>query len=613
MNAFSPWTLRNRLLLVLLGLAALPSLLIGILAYRNARLTVESRVEAQLTSIATMKKTQLATWLDDRVADARLLGENFLNEEHFTEILDPRVPAARRVAFAGFLTDNLRSLQHTRSGYAEISFVDIGGRVVLSTDRSHVGMVLHGDPDLVRTFAAAPETFVGGIHRSTADGPLEMAFGHVLRAVDLSTNRTLSRINGAIIIRVRMDDTVYAFLREWPGKGATGEALLVRAHGPTVQFVSPLRFGARAPLAIEIPVGARTGQPAQLAASGHEGIGAMTDYRGVPVLAAYRTIPRTAWGFVAKVDAAEAFAPVAALLKGIALVTALVLLSGAAAGVFLAGTLTRPLVQLVAAARSVAAGHYEPAFQVRRHDEFGVLAHAFRHMIDTVRERTQALARSNAELARAYDATIEGWSRALDLRDKETEGHSERVAELTLRLARALGAPDSEVIHIRRGALLHDIGKLGVPDRILLKAGPLTDEETAIMHRHPIYACEMLRPIEYLRPALDIPCSHHERWDGTGYPRGLRGDEIPLAARIFAVADVWDALRSDRPYRPAWTEDQVRRFIAGQAGRQFDPNVVEAFLRTLSADPGTRPGGRPERAPDLAADCPVALLHESRL
>jgi putative nucleotidyltransferase with HDIG domain len=577
--------------MVLLSLALLPSVLIGIFAYRNARLTLETRVQAQLTSIATLKKTQLTTWIEDRAADARLLGENFLNEEHFTEILDPRIPAARRLAFAGFLTDNLRSLQRTRQGYEEIFFVDTGGRVVLSTDRSHVGAVLLDDPDVTRTLATATGTFISDVHCRTADSPLEMAFGHGLHAVDLSTSKTLSRINGAVIIRVRMDDTIYAFLGEWPSKGATGEAFLVRARGQTVRFVSPLRFDARAPLTIEIPMGGRTAQPAQLAVSGQEGIGAMIDYRGVPVLAAYRVIPPTGWGFVAKMDAGEAFAPVAELTKGIALTTALILLAGAIAGVLLAGTLTHPLTQLVATIHSVAAGHYEPEFDISRSDEFGVLARAFRHMIVTVRERSESLARTNAELARAYDATIEGWSRALDLRDKETEGHSKRVAELTLRLARVLRVPDSELVHIRRGALLHDIGKIGIPDRILLKPGPLTDEEMAVMRRHPVYAYELLAPIEYLRMSLDIPYCHHERWNGTGYPRGLKGDEIPLAARIFAVADVWDACRSDRPYRPAWSEGQARRFIADQAGRHLDPRVVEAFLRTVGERSRMFPAG----------------------
>jgi HD-GYP domain-containing protein (c-di-GMP phosphodiesterase class II) len=187
--------------------------------------------------------------------------------------------------------------------------------------------------------------------------------------------------------------------------------------------------------------------------------------------------------------------------------------------------------------------------------------------------------RSSTQLALAYDATIEGWSRAMDLRDKETEGHTRRVTELTVLLARAHGSSEEEIVHLRRGALLHDIGKMGVPDAILLKPGPLTDAEWAIMRRHPVLAYEMLLPIVYLRPALDIPYNHHEKWDGTGYPRGLKGEAIPLAARIFAVADVWDALRSDRPYRSAWPETRVREHIRALSGTHFDPRVVNAFLR----------------------------------
>ena len=161
----------------------------------------------------------------------------------------------------------------------------------------------------------------------------------------------------------------------------------------------------------------------------------------------------------------------------------------------------------------------------------------------------------------AYDETIEGWSRAMDLRDKETEGHTQRVTELTLRLANSMGFGAEELVHIRRGTLLHDIGKMGVPDDILRKPGPLTDEEWVIMRRHPQLAYDMLAPIFYLRPATDIPYCHHEKWDGTGYPRGLKGEQIPLAARIFALVDVWDALCSDRPYRKAWPADRVRSYI----------------------------------------------------
>jgi HD-GYP domain-containing protein (c-di-GMP phosphodiesterase class II)/DNA-binding NarL/FixJ family response regulator len=186
---------------------------------------------------------------------------------------------------------------------------------------------------------------------------------------------------------------------------------------------------------------------------------------------------------------------------------------------------------------------------------------------------------ANAELMLAYDATILGWSCALDLRDKETEGHSQRVTEMTVRLARTMGMSDAELVHVRRGGLLHDIGKMGIPDAILLKAGPLTDDEWQIMRRHPTYAFEWLAPIAFLRAALDIPYCHHEKWDGTGYPRGLKGEQIPKAARIFAAVDIWDALSSARPYREAWPAERVSKHIASLAGSHLDPAVVQAFLQ----------------------------------
>ena len=181
------------------------------------------------------------------------------------------------------------------------------------------------------------------------------------------------------------------------------------------------------------------------------------------------------------------------------------------------------------------------------------------------------------QLLAAYDATIEGWSRAMDLRDKETEGHTQRVTLLSEKLARLAGVSEVGLIFFRRGALLHDIGKLGVPDAILLKPDKLTAEEWDIMRQHPQYAYDMIHSIEYLRPALDIPYCHHEKWDGSGYPRGLKGEDIPLAARIFAIIDVWDALTSDRPYRPAWDEEKTREYINEQSGKHFDPHIVELF------------------------------------
>jgi len=193
------------------------------------------------------------------------------------------------------------------------------------------------------------------------------------------------------------------------------------------------------------------------------------------------------------------------------------------------------------------------------------------------------LQRSNLELAMSYDATIEGWSRALDLRDKETEGHTQRVTEKTLELARLIGLPEEELVHMHRGALLHDIGKMGVPDGILLKTSSLTEAEWEIMRKHTTFAYEMLSPIRYLKSAgIDIPYCHHEKWDGTGYPRGLKGEQIPLTARIFTVVDVWDAITSDRPYRAAWSKEKAMEYIREQSGKQFDPKIVDAFMKFIA-------------------------------
>ena len=182
------------------------------------------------------------------------------------------------------------------------------------------------------------------------------------------------------------------------------------------------------------------------------------------------------------------------------------------------------------------------------------------------------------ELAQAYDTTLEGWAKALELRDKETEGHSRRVTETTLAVAGAMGVHEEELIQIRRGAILHDIGKMGIPDHILRKAGPLTDQERQIVLKHPETAYELLKQIPFLEPALEIPYCHHEKWDGSGYPRGLKERAIPISARIFAVADVWDALTSDRPYRKACPREEAIQYLVEQAGKHFDPRVVNVFL-----------------------------------
>jgi putative two-component system response regulator len=195
-----------------------------------------------------------------------------------------------------------------------------------------------------------------------------------------------------------------------------------------------------------------------------------------------------------------------------------------------------------------------------------------------LRDQLHSLLRAQVSLEEAYEETLEGWVHALDLRNKEIEGHTRRVTELTLRLAGAAGMTRDELVHVRRGALLHDVGKLAVPDSILNKPGPLTDEERAMMQQHPVHAYEWLSKIEYLWPARDIPYCHHERWNGEGYPRGLRERDIPLAARCFTVVDVWDALRSERIYKESWPAQRALAYIRSLAGVEFDPVTVDLFV-----------------------------------
>lgn len=255
---------------------------------------------------------------------------------------------------------------------------------------------------------------------------------------------------------------------------------------------------------------------------------------------------------------------------GVALSFLLVALLGAS----LANYITRPITKLVKASHQVAQGDLEVQVAIHTNDEVQVLAAAFNQMV-------RSLNASKRDLVQAYDNTLEGWSRVLELRDKETEGHTMRVARLTLQLAERLGIEGESLTQIYRGAVLHDIGKMAIPDLILMKEGALTEEEWVLMRKHPVFAYEMLSPIEYLRPALEIPYCHHERWDGGGYPRGLKGEEIPLAARIFAVVDVWDALISDRPYRRAMSKAQAMQLIHEGIGAHFDPVVAKEFIHLI--------------------------------
>jgi putative nucleotidyltransferase with HDIG domain len=220
-------------------------------------------------------------------------------------------------------------------------------------------------------------------------------------------------------------------------------------------------------------------------------------------------------------------------------------------------------------------------FVARDITSYASLQWKLRELNEDLEQRVQA---RTEELAEAYDTTLEGWANALELRDKETEGHSRRVTILTLKLAQAIGISPADLEHIRRGAILHDIGKMAIPDEILRKTGPLTQTERDIVLQHPLIAYQLLARISYLQKALDIPYCHHEKWDGTGYPRGLKGEQIPLAARIFCVVDVWDAIQSNRSYNNAWPRAKAIDYIREQSGKYFDPQIVGVFLQIMEQD-----------------------------
>jgi len=202
-------------------------------------------------------------------------------------------------------------------------------------------------------------------------------------------------------------------------------------------------------------------------------------------------------------------------------------------------------------------------------------------VVGNIEKYVSRVEESEAELRKTYDLTLGAWAKVLEYRDKETEGHSRRLVELSARLAQALGLPTEEIDQLRRGALLHDIGKLAIPDEILLKPGALNDAERRMMEQHPAYAKQMLAQVPFLQPCVEVAYNHHERWDGLGYPQGLKGEEIPLTARIFAVVDQWDALTSDRPYRKAWTRESVTAYLRENAGKIYDPEIVNVFLTII--------------------------------
>jgi len=258
----------------------------------------------------------------------------------------------------------------------------------------------------------------------------------------------------------------------------------------------------------------------------------------------------------------------------ITVMTGLLLLLVIMFGINLSILITHPIMELVNASKEVKDGNLNIQVKSVSKDELALLTENFNQMIESMRD-------SKNKIMESYDSTLEGWSKALEYRNEETKGHTDRVLDLMMKSAKTLGIDESRMDDVRRGALLHDIGKMGIPDMILNKPFSLSDEEQEIMQLHPVYACEMLKDIEFLKPAMTIPYCHHEHWDGSGYPRGLKGEEIPLEARIFALIDAWDAITTDRPYRDAMTREQAVQTIREEVGTHFDPGIAERFLELV--------------------------------
>lgn len=246
-------------------------------------------------------------------------------------------------------------------------------------------------------------------------------------------------------------------------------------------------------------------------------------------------------------------------------------------GFFVSRYITRPLPEFITASQKISTGNLSVFIHPDTNDELSLLADNFNHMTDS-------LSASKKELLRAYNDTLLGWAKALELRDNATEGHTLRVTQKAVQFARAIGIKGTELVNIQRGALLHDIGKIGVPDTILKNPGPLSEEGRQTIERHPQFGRDFLWDIKYLRPAIDIPYCHHENWDGSGYPRGLKGKEIPLAARLFSIVDVWDALRSDRVYRTAYPKDEVLNILKFNRGIKYEPELFDIFMKLIERD-----------------------------
>lgn len=734
---------RGRLTLALMGMAALPVLLIGTFSYFIAQQSLQERVYAQLNGILDLKQDEVHNWLALVVADTRLLADNYVYQENLTGLIEADEQGEMLNTWRANLVNSMRSLEETRAGYSEVFFVLPDGELLLSTNPGRTGDPA-GEMAIIQQALASPgETAIQDIYLQ--GGQAEMAFARAVHSAELSVLPITPRVLGVVVIRVRLAESLYPIIANWPARQQTGEIFLLRQVDEQWQYASPLRFTTEQPWNVPVPSGLQAGVERQKETGQVFQIWSENDYRGEPVFTGARPIPETNWMVALEQDRREATAPIIQLRNIWAIVTVAVLLAAFFVAGWLARTLTGPLQQLTQAAHDVAEGKLSTSVALNRRDEFGELANTFNTMIASVstsmersdrhakelqalvnlsdaflssvdmrltlesalreglsatrtdcaagflmletgkefqtvvqigmpeillnviypmdahsapgyammQRRTvassnlseekrfsvppairnlgiaanitapmlidgrvvgaitlasftprefndgevgmvQAIANHTAialertklvnDLSEMYDHTLSSLVSALDTRDRETEGHSKRVVTYTLALADRMKVPADLRQDIARGAMLHDIGKIGVPDAILHKTGQLSEAEWAIVRKHPEWGKQILEGIRFLEGPAQMVLTHHERWDGTGYPEGLTGEQIPLGARIFAVVDAFDAMTSFRPYRSPESYQSVRAEIRAARGTQFDPDVVDAFLEFSKED-----------------------------
>ncbi len=465
------FSLSARLLAALALVALLSVGGVGLADYLSQRTAMETQVKAQLISIADLKKEQIVIWLQEREADARLLAVNKLNQDHFSRILSPYTSLEYKAVLAAFLSDNLIGLKESRSGYSDIAFVDQDGWVLVSTRPEQVGQSVLHTTAFAQTLASAQGKFVQDIHRDPNSGLTKMTFGHVMQAIDLKTGEEKSDVNGVVLITVNMDETIYPLIGAWPGMGETGETLLVRAEGETTLFLNNLRFDDQAALSLRIGADSVSARPAHYASRGQEGIIQTADYRGIPVLAAYRHIPDVNWGFVAKEDLAEAYGPIDALTRRIGWIALMVLVVAVVVSLAISRTLTRPLDKLVQVTQAVAAGNLNSKIDITRNDEIGALADSFRSMVASLKVRQHQVKVANAateesaeRLKRIYEAAQD----AIFLIDPA----SNTIIEANPRASNMLGYSQQELAGMPISQIHpHDMGPLAKLWDIILQDG----------------------------------------------------------------------------------------------------------------------------------------------